>query len=92
MIFNLKAEVTFIWLQKNYLQASRSSLAFDILLPGETDGTVGYHKPIAPPKSFKPVSLSLPGLVEPQKHLCELCIFSYRLLIDNVFWKCTKLA
>nr|CAI5833786.1 unnamed protein product [Callosobruchus analis] len=54
-------------------QASRSSLVFDVALPGESDGTVKYHTPVVPAKSIKPVSLSLPGLIEPQTHQCDLC-------------------
>lgn len=47
---------------------------FDIALQGETDGSVKYHNSVAPARSFKPASLDIPGLVEPQIHLCDLCI------------------
>lgn len=52
---------------------------FDIALPGESDGTVNYHKSVAPARSLKPTSLKLPGLVETSTHKCELCIH-----FDNV--------
>lgn len=61
------------------LQASRSSQVFDVAFTGESDGTVTYHKSVAPARSLKPASLALPGLVEPQTHACELCILLYTL-------------
>ncbi|XP_066148157.1 regulator of MON1-CCZ1 complex [Euwallacea fornicatus] len=68
-------------------QASRSSQIFDIALPGESDGTVKYHNTVAPTKSIKPASISLPGLVEPQTHSCELyspnwVVFQPNIVID----------
>lgn len=47
---------------------------FDIALPGESDGTVIYHSAVAPARPLRPASLVLPGLVEPETHVCELCI------------------
>lgn len=61
-------------------QATRSSQIFDTSLPGETDGSVAYHSSVAPPKCIRPASLDLPGLVEPQKHNCELCILFFLML------------
>ncbi|CAG9824494.1 unnamed protein product [Phaedon cochleariae] len=68
-------------------QASRSSLIFDTALTGESDGTVRYHTPIAPAKSFRPVKLVLPGLTEQQTHICELyspnwVVFQPNIVID----------
>ncbi|XP_030746483.1 regulator of MON1-CCZ1 complex [Sitophilus oryzae] len=68
-------------------QASRSSQLFDIALPGESDGSVKYHTPIAPAKSFKPTSIVLPGLVESEAHICELyspnwVVFQPNIVID----------
>ncbi|XP_065161012.1 regulator of MON1-CCZ1 complex-like [Atheta coriaria] len=68
-------------------QASRSSLVFDIALPIESDGNVTYHTPIAPARSLKPATLSVPGLVEPQTHVCELyspnwVVFQPNIVID----------
>ncbi|CAH0546234.1 unnamed protein product [Brassicogethes aeneus] len=68
-------------------QASRSSKVFDTALSGETDGTVRYHTSIAPAKSFKPATLDIPGLVEPQTHDCELyspnwVVFQPNVVID----------
>jgi len=68
-------------------QASRSSQVFDIALPGESDGTITYHKAVAPARSLKPTSLPLPGLVEPQTHACELyspnwVVFQQNIVID----------
>ncbi|CAH1992180.1 unnamed protein product [Acanthoscelides obtectus] len=68
-------------------QASRSSLVLDVALPGESDGTVKYHAPVVPAKSIKPVSLSLPGLIEPQTHECDLyspnwVVFQPNIIID----------
>ncbi|KAJ8915777.1 hypothetical protein NQ315_004589 [Exocentrus adspersus] len=68
-------------------QASRSSQIFDIALPGESDGNVKYHTPIAPARSFRPTSLPLPGIVEDQTHICELyspnwVVFQPNIIID----------
>lgn len=69
-------------------QASRSSLVFDLALEqGETDGTIRYHKPIAPAKSFKQAHLQLPALGAPEMHLCELysphwVVFQPDIVID----------
>ncbi|XP_060521018.1 regulator of MON1-CCZ1 complex isoform X2 [Cylas formicarius] len=68
-------------------QASRSSQVFDIALPGEHDGHVRYHGNVAPAKSMKPTSLTLPGIVEPQMHICELyspnwVVFQPNIVID----------
>ncbi|XP_018318793.1 regulator of MON1-CCZ1 complex [Agrilus planipennis] len=68
-------------------QASRSSQVFDINLQGENDGTVTYHKAVAPAKSIQPTCLEIPGLLEPQKHACELysadwVVFQPNIVID----------
>ncbi|XP_050314987.1 regulator of MON1-CCZ1 complex [Anthonomus grandis grandis] len=68
-------------------QASKKSQIFDIALPGDCDGTVRYHVAVAPPKSFKSTVLTLPGLVEPQRHECELyspnwVVFQPNIVID----------
>ncbi|CAG9833503.1 unnamed protein product [Diabrotica balteata] len=68
-------------------QASRSSVIFDISLPSESDGTVHYHSPIAPAKSMKPASLTLPGLMANETHMCELyspnwVVFQPNIIID----------
>ncbi|KAJ8948872.1 hypothetical protein NQ318_013526, partial [Aromia moschata] len=70
-----------------FLQASRSSQIFDISLPGESDGSIKYHTTIAPARSFRPTTLALPGLVEPQTHVCELyspnwVVFQPNIVID----------
>ncbi|GLH05996.1 Uncharacterized protein GBIM_11526 [Gryllus bimaculatus] len=41
-------------------QASKTSMLFDINLPGESDGFVTYHQPVAPAQPIKPFSLRLP--------------------------------
>lgn len=56
---------------------------FDIALPGESDGTVKYHVAVAPAKSFKTTTIVLPGIVEPQTHICELCILFITLLNER---------
>ncbi|XP_057657201.1 regulator of MON1-CCZ1 complex [Diorhabda carinulata] len=68
-------------------QASRSSVIFDISLPSESDGTVQYHSPITAAKSMRPARLTLPGLLEPETHLCELyspnwVVFQPNIIID----------
>ncbi|RZC37354.1 C18orf8 -like [Asbolus verrucosus] len=68
-------------------QASRSSQIFDTALPGESDGVVRYHTTVAPARSFKPAQITLPGLVEPQTHTCELyspnwVVFQPNIVID----------
>ncbi|XP_074038538.1 regulator of MON1-CCZ1 complex protein bulli [Leptinotarsa decemlineata] len=55
-------------------QASRSTLLFDTALPGESDGNVKYHTPIAPARSLRPARLVIHGLMQPEIHICELCI------------------
>lgn len=68
-------------------QASRSSQIFDISLPGASDGTVKYHTSIAPARSFKPATLSVPGITESEKQDCELyspnwVVFQPNIIID----------
>ncbi|XP_019762758.2 regulator of MON1-CCZ1 complex [Dendroctonus ponderosae] len=68
-------------------QASSSSQIFDIALAEESDGSVRYHTTVAPMKSLKPTSITLPGLVEPQSHACELyspnwVVFQPNIVID----------
>ncbi|KAK9870433.1 hypothetical protein WA026_008003 [Henosepilachna vigintioctopunctata] len=68
-------------------QASRSSQIFDIALPGESDGIVKYHTAVGPAKSFKPASLTVPGLDDNQMQPCELyspnwVVFQPNIVID----------
>ncbi|KAF5279065.1 hypothetical protein FQA39_LY05743 [Lamprigera yunnana] len=68
-------------------QASRSSQVFDITLSSESDGTINYHRCVALARSLKPTSLPLPGLVEPQTHICDLyspnwVVFQPNIVID----------
>ncbi|KAF5284063.1 hypothetical protein FQR65_LT13609 [Abscondita terminalis] len=68
-------------------QASRTSQVFDITLLSESDGTVNYHKSVAPAKSLKPTSLPVPGLVEPTTRVCDLyspnwVVFQPNIVID----------
>ncbi|GJQ71143.1 hypothetical protein Trydic_g1045 [Trypoxylus dichotomus] len=68
-------------------QASRCSQIFDIALSGENDGVVTYHTSVGPARSLKPACLALPGLVEPQTHMCELyspnwVVFQPNIVID----------
>ncbi|XP_043284162.1 regulator of MON1-CCZ1 complex isoform X2 [Venturia canescens] len=42
-------------------QASKTSMMFDIMLPGVSDGTVMHHASVAVPKPIKPYSLKVPG-------------------------------
>lgn len=37
---------------------------------------------VGPARSLKPACLALPGLVEPQTHMCELCIL-FNLIINS---------
>ncbi|KAG5897338.1 hypothetical protein JTB14_030224 [Gonioctena quinquepunctata] len=68
-------------------QASRSTLLFDTSLGGESDGNVRYLMPVAPARSFRPVKLALPGLIESQTHICDLyspnwVVFQPNIVID----------
>ncbi|KAJ8967739.1 hypothetical protein NQ317_010800 [Molorchus minor] len=64
-------------------QASRSSQIFDIALSGESDGSIRYHTTIAPAKSFRPTTISIPGLVETQAHILQIgCVFQPNIVID----------
>ncbi|KAK7791013.1 hypothetical protein R5R35_007906 [Gryllus longicercus] len=74
-------------------QASKTSMLFDINLPGESDGFVTYHQPVAPAQPIKPFSLRLPiatasqVLSEPAQLKCELyspnwVVFQPNIVID----------
>nr|XP_023017171.1 uncharacterized protein C18orf8 homolog [Leptinotarsa decemlineata] len=68
-------------------QASRSTLLFDTTLPGESDGNVKYHTPIAPARSLRPARLVIHGLMQPEIHICELyspnwVVFQPNIIID----------
>ncbi|XP_014235471.1 uncharacterized protein C18orf8 [Trichogramma pretiosum] len=71
-------------------QASRTSIIFDIMLPGVSDGTVIHHTAIAPPKPIKPYSLRVPGpnISEYIDEPCELyspkwVVFQPNIVIDS---------
>ncbi|KAL3282017.1 hypothetical protein HHI36_005220, partial [Cryptolaemus montrouzieri] len=68
-------------------QASRSSQVFDTALPGESDGVVKYHVSVAAAKSFKPTSLTIPGLDDAETQPCDLyspnwVVFQPNIVID----------
>lgn len=68
-------------------QASKTSMVFDIALPGESDGSVTYHSPVVPARSMRSFNLHLPGLGEPLSHTCELyspnwVVFQPNIVID----------
>lgn len=56
-------------------QASKTSQVFDTGLPGESDGVVTYHSPVAPARSIKPTSLLQPSFGEAESQQCEMCMF-----------------
>ncbi|CAB3369225.1 Hypothetical predicted protein [Cloeon dipterum] len=43
-------------------QASKTSMIFDINLPGETDGYVTFHQPVTIPLPIKPFTLRVPSV------------------------------
>ncbi|XP_076238006.1 regulator of MON1-CCZ1 complex protein bulli [Calliopsis andreniformis] len=70
-------------------QASKTSMIFDIMLPGVSDGTVIHHTSITPAKPIKPYSLKVPGaaLAEPTYQPCQLyspnwVVFQPNIVID----------
>lgn len=54
----------------------QTSMIFDVMLPGVSDGTVIHHSSVAPAKPIKPCSLKIPGanLLEHTYQPCQLCI------------------
>ena len=56
----------------------QTSMIFDIMLPGVSDGTVMHHTSVAPVKSIKPYSLKVPGttLSNEMYQPCQLCILN----------------
>ncbi|XP_058803853.1 regulator of MON1-CCZ1 complex [Phymastichus coffea] len=70
-------------------QASQTSMVFDIMLPGVSDGTVIHHTGIVPSKSIKPCSLKVPGPNIPEyvNQPCQLyspnwVVFQPNIIID----------
>jgi hypothetical protein len=54
----------------------QTSMVFDITLPGEFDGCVTYHQPVAVPLPIKPFTLRVPSVQmssEMSEVNCELC-------------------
>lgn len=56
----------------------QTSMIFDIMLPGVSDGTVMHHTSVASAKPIKPYSLKVPGatLSNQSYQPCQLCILS----------------
>ncbi|OXU25511.1 hypothetical protein TSAR_009329 [Trichomalopsis sarcophagae] len=70
-------------------QASKTSMIFDIMLPGVSDGTVVHHVSVAPSKPIKPCSLRVPGpnISEYVNQPCQLyspnwVVFQPNIVID----------
>ncbi|XP_071448385.1 regulator of MON1-CCZ1 complex [Hetaerina americana] len=73
-------------------EASKTSVLFDIRLPGETDCGITRHKPVAPPRPIRPFSLRLPQPLphapsEPTEIPCDLyspnwVVFQPDVIID----------
>ncbi|XP_076661245.1 regulator of MON1-CCZ1 complex protein bulli [Halictus rubicundus] len=70
-------------------QASKTSMIFDIMLPGVSDGTVMHHSSVAPAKPIKPYNLKVPGatLLEQAYQPCQLyspnwVVFQPNIVID----------
>ncbi|KAK2168546.1 hypothetical protein LSH36_16g11043 [Paralvinella palmiformis] len=62
-------------------QASKTSMFFDIMLKGDTDGYVVTHQPVLSPLPIKPFKLKLQSVptssgVEVQEYTCEMFIDS----------------
>ncbi|XP_043678198.1 regulator of MON1-CCZ1 complex isoform X2 [Vespula pensylvanica] len=64
-------------------QASKTSMIFDIMLPGVSDGTVIHHTSVASAKSIKPYNLVVPGATLSDELLqpCQL-LFQPNIVID----------
>ncbi|KZC13682.1 PREDICTED: uncharacterized protein C18orf8 [Dufourea novaeangliae] len=70
-------------------QASKTSMIFDIMLPGVSDGTVMHHSSVAPAEPIKPCTLKVPGatLSEQVYQPCQLyssnwVVFQPNIVID----------
>lgn len=73
-------------------QASKSSMVFDIRLPGDTDGYLTYHHPVTAPLPICPFKLKIPvvpsqGVSEPTEVTCDLyspnwIVFQPNIIID----------
>ncbi|KAJ8686738.1 hypothetical protein QAD02_022532 [Eretmocerus hayati] len=70
-------------------QASKTSMIFDIMLSGVSDGTVIHHKSVAPSKPIRPCSLRVPGpnITEYIDQPCQLyspnwVVFQPNIIID----------
>lgn len=71
-------------------QASKTSVIFDILLEGESDGFARYHYPVVSPLPLKPYKLLLPSLnlqENKMEYNCELysanwIVFQPNIIID----------
>ncbi|XP_046386131.1 regulator of MON1-CCZ1 complex [Ischnura elegans] len=73
-------------------EASKTSVLYDIRLPGETDCGITRHKPVAPPRPIRPFSLRLPQPLplqpsEPSEIPCDLyspnwVVFQPDVIID----------
>ncbi|XP_076635775.1 regulator of MON1-CCZ1 complex protein bulli [Colletes latitarsis] len=70
-------------------QASKTSMVFDIMLQGVSDGTVMHHTSVVPAKSIKPYNLKVPGatLSEHTYQPCQLyspnwVVFQPNIVID----------
>ncbi|XP_076682897.1 regulator of MON1-CCZ1 complex protein bulli [Andrena cerasifolii] len=70
-------------------QASKTSMIFDIMLPGVSDGTVMHHTNVTTAKPIKPYSLKVPGasLSEHTYQPCQLyspnwVVFQPNIVID----------
>ncbi|XP_064472705.1 regulator of MON1-CCZ1 complex-like [Ornithodoros turicata] len=69
-------------------QSSRTSMLFDIRLPGESDGFVNYHRPIVPPSPIRPFKFRVPVVPNSAETVnCELyspnwVVFQPNIIID----------
>ncbi|KAG6801059.1 regulator of MON1-CCZ1 complex isoform X1 [Apis mellifera caucasica] len=70
-------------------QTTKTSMIFDIMLPGISDGTVMHHTSVAPAKPIKPYNLKVPGttLTNETYQSCQLyspnwVVFQPNIIID----------
>ncbi|KAG7205788.1 hypothetical protein KM043_007733 [Ampulex compressa] len=67
-------------------QASKTSMIFDIMLSGVSDGTVVHHTSVAPAKPIKPYNLKVPGATLSDQMLqpCQLYSANWVFFQPNI--------
>ncbi|RLU14782.1 hypothetical protein DMN91_012669 [Ooceraea biroi] len=63
-------------------QASKTSMIFDIMLSGVSDGTVMHHTSVAVAKPIKPFNLKVPGATLSDQIFPKLGCFQPNIIID----------